>query len=317
MTQSPGSSQGPPPLPEIGAAHDAGAGVEPPPIPGETSFVVTGDSPCLACGYNLKGLSVFGRCPECGASVERSLRGNLLQFADPGYVKRLHLGAIIVVLSAGLPLLGGVIVFAGQIAIAQFQGDSTTGVGSEALHLLAPILEFVGSGAALLGWWLFSEPDPAQVGEDDGEKTRRWLRVMLVVLIASALAQLVVALLPGAARNLNAAAGNPFSSGMGTTVLILLGVQFLSALVKATMMCIAAMYIRVIAKRIPSYGIESFAKVLVWLFPLLMTVGYLLCVGPLAAWVLGIVIMSQCWNQIGKVRRAIDVAPSANSVSPV
>jgi len=291
--------------------------VEPPPIPGETSFVVTGESPCLACGYNLKGLSTFGRCPECGASVERSLRGNLLRFADPDYVKRLHLGAIIVVLSAGIPLVAGVIVIVWQIVFMQFLGARAAGMGSEAMRLLAPILEFVGSGIGLLGWWLFSEPDPAQVGEDDGEKTRRWLRVMLVVLIASALGQLVVALLPGASRTLNAAAGNPFASGAGTIMLVLLGVQIVSALVKATMMCIAAMYIRVIAKRIPSPSIESFSKVLVWLFPVLMTLGYLFCgLGPLAAWILGIVIMSQCWNQIGKVRRDIELTPSDTGVNP-
>jgi hypothetical protein len=40
--------------------------VEPPPI--------DVDLPCAACGYNLRGLSVAGRCPECGAPVIESVR---------------------------------------------------------------------------------------------------------------------------------------------------------------------------------------------------------------------------------------------------
>jgi uncharacterized repeat protein (TIGR04138 family) len=39
---------------------------EPPPI--------DVDLPCAACGYNLRGLAVAGRCPECGAPVIASVR---------------------------------------------------------------------------------------------------------------------------------------------------------------------------------------------------------------------------------------------------
>jgi hypothetical protein len=29
----------------------------------------SGDRPCVICGYNLRGLSVFGECPECGTAT--------------------------------------------------------------------------------------------------------------------------------------------------------------------------------------------------------------------------------------------------------
>lgn len=38
-----------------------------------------GDLPCVRCGYNLKGLTVKGMCPECGTSV----RTTLLAVVDP------------------------------------------------------------------------------------------------------------------------------------------------------------------------------------------------------------------------------------------
>ncbi|MCC5823087.1 MAG: hypothetical protein JJU44_07340 [Planctomycetes bacterium] len=34
----------------------------------ERGGTVAGDTPCLACGYNLRGLPFGGRCPECGES---------------------------------------------------------------------------------------------------------------------------------------------------------------------------------------------------------------------------------------------------------
>ena len=40
---------------------------------------LTGDLPCVRCGYNLRGLSVRTVCPECGASV----RATILAVVDP------------------------------------------------------------------------------------------------------------------------------------------------------------------------------------------------------------------------------------------
>jgi len=50
------------------------------------------DLPCLACGYNLRGLALAGLCPECAAPVTRSRAGNLLKNREPGWVGRVALG---------------------------------------------------------------------------------------------------------------------------------------------------------------------------------------------------------------------------------
>src|ERR1051325_6785226 len=54
------------------------------------------DRPCLVCGYNIKGLETEGSCPECGTPVARSLRGFLLRYSAPDYLRTLMIGIIIV-----------------------------------------------------------------------------------------------------------------------------------------------------------------------------------------------------------------------------
>jgi hypothetical protein len=59
--------------------------------------VVTGnvdaDIPCRKCGYNLRGLAVDGRCPECATPVGVSINGELLRYSDPTFV----IGLIVII----------------------------------------------------------------------------------------------------------------------------------------------------------------------------------------------------------------------------
>ena len=54
--------------------------------------VIDRDTSCRRCGYNLRGLSTAGQCPECGAEVESSIGSRLLVFADPKWLKSLLRG---------------------------------------------------------------------------------------------------------------------------------------------------------------------------------------------------------------------------------
>ena len=91
--------------------------------------VLEEDTPCRRCGYNLRGLLPTGLCPECGTAVSYSIVGNLLKQADPGWLKRLHMGALVKICSIILSTLQ---------ALA-FAVDSTLGIAG-ALSLLANLL---------------------------------------------------------------------------------------------------------------------------------------------------------------------------------
>lgn len=50
------------------------------------------DLPCAGCTYNLRGLSVSGRCPECGKPIQASVAPERLLFADRDWLRRLRSG---------------------------------------------------------------------------------------------------------------------------------------------------------------------------------------------------------------------------------
>src|SRR4051812_24406743 len=62
----------------------------------DAAGVVVASVPCRRCAYNLRSLSVAGRCPECGAPVGVSIHGDLLRYADPQWLQNLSAGANLV-----------------------------------------------------------------------------------------------------------------------------------------------------------------------------------------------------------------------------
>src|SRR5262245_32299566 len=84
----------------------------PPPYPAsfnpnvDAAGTVTADSPCRKCGYNLRGLSVSGRCPECGTPVGLSVHGDLLRFSNPRWVRGLQRGVRLIIAALAVAIFG-------------------------------------------------------------------------------------------------------------------------------------------------------------------------------------------------------------------
>lgn len=278
-----------------------------PSTPAPPPLVVADSRPCLACGYDLKGLSAEGVCPECGAAVARSLKGNLLEFAAPEYLRTLNLGTLLIIWGAFAPLLaGGLTLAARGLAQSGYLSSFISGSGSE---VLAASLSVAGASVSLVGWFLFTRPDPGQVGVDGGEKARRWVRIMLIAEVAMNVATLVSAFIPSLAAAM-ASQGTPAGAGGAgiplAMIIVAVALVVMQFAVSATRAALGAWYVYTIASRIPDMGLRKFAKTMIWLFPLLMTVGYAACgLGPLSAWIISIVMASNCRKGVRAAREKI------------
>jgi len=257
---------------------------------------------CRGCGYELFGLPMDGVCPECGTPAARSMGPDLLIYSAPDFVEKLHRGVLIVlttlIVSILLVLVGlatGFVVSAGQ---QLFTG----------MAYLLGIVGVANSAAMAWGWWLTSSPDPASREGMRGEKARKLVRILTVVgLTLTILAQFASIILPFVMSAVPQIPQQPQPApggappAMTPALLAMAGVSMLIGLIKfvawAGLYFAQMYYIRWLSPRLPDQWVFDRAKLLMWLGPLLYTVGaFCLMIGPLVALVL-------YWNLLDRVRK--------------
>ncbi len=248
---------------------------EPPPRPAITEVVEAGIG-CRRCGYELRGLPAGGRCPECGTLVARSLHGDLLRYSDERYLAALHRGVVLILAAVAAQLVLAVLSIVAGISMAWAPAAAAS------LPLLASFAATTVSLVLLLGWWLFSAPDPAFAGTDRGTTARGVVR-------ATVAAEALLAAVGAAADAWSTTAiGRP----MGAMVMAVGAAQLMASAVR---FFASMLYLRWLAPRLPNAQVDARAKRLMWLGPVLYTVGALVCIGPLIAVVL-------YWNMLNWVR---------------
>ena len=140
------------------------------------------DIPCQHCRYDLRTLKPDGICPECGHPVSDSARDGLLRFSYPRWVKRLRLGALL--------LLIGI---AGSIAGSCIQTRYTARLPQKVGEVVRPqrglpVLEQTVSCAAQLivlgGLLLLTTREPVARSPESRHSPRLLLRTCLPVLCA-------------------------------------------------------------------------------------------------------------------------------------
>lgn len=263
---------------------------------------VESDLTCTRCGYNLRGLEITGKCPECGWAVESSLRGGLLRFAGPEYLSSLISGAFIIILAN----IGSLIlsVFAAVfVAVFLISFGITSAApqppGAAPAAPVMPSVDWVESAATILstllaiaslvGYWQFTAPDPATEQSEQPRAARRIVRVAVIVGIGILLALVVVALAGPRAAPANPA--NPLA--LATAMQLVAAVLNIAALIAGAVHFFAMMlYIRWLASRIPDPDLIQRTRLYIWLLPVLYTVGTLcLALGPLIALILYVVLL--------------------------
>jgi len=264
----------------------------PPPIQ-----LVEHDAACTRCGYNLRGLQVVGKCPECAWSIEASLRGGLLRFAGPEYLSSLALGAkIVIILNIANAVLGLVAVgIVATVALLSGSIQTTPGAPAPAMPSLGLIeasatgLGVLATSVSLIGYWLLTTPDPALSLSEQPRAARRVVRAAVAaVAIIQAVGMMVAFMTP------RLATGAPGPVNPGPAILIASGgLDILESVAGAVQFFAMMLYARWLAQRVPDSVMVERTKTYMWLLPLLYTVGSCLVVGPLVAWVLYLLLV---WN---------------------
>lgn len=262
---------------------------------------------CIQCGYSLRGLDAQGNCPECGTPVERSMRGNLLIHSAPDYLKQLHQGVFLIQASIALSFVFTILTIVVSFFTAFGMGGGGGGGGAGGAMVpgaggtaATVVLEWATSLTSIIGlwgWWLFSSPDPAFSGRDDGSQARQVVRITLVI---------------NAVVFFVSAVGSSVYFGNAHPILVTLGL--LSAVVWAVSFFASMLYLRWLTPRVPHEKAYKRAKTLMWLGPLLFIVGAAcFMLGPLVALVL-------YWNMLDWIRRDLKdlrVAVEADWSGPV
>jgi|GEM_PF-5287523 len=133
--------------------------------PGDEAALVDADR-CARCGYLLYGLADEQRCPECAFPVGASRQGPWLKFADPTWLRRIVIGAMVVAFTTAVmsatPLIWQLPFTAWQHAWLSF--------GLSIIYIFD-----------LAGYWLLTDPDPSGVGDAVGINVRKALRLFLLI----------------------------------------------------------------------------------------------------------------------------------------
>ncbi|MCO6435825.1 MAG: hypothetical protein J5J06_01910 [Phycisphaerae bacterium] len=117
----------------------------------DPNLTVARDVPCRRCGYNLRGLSPAGRCPECAAPVIVALQPDILAFADPRWLDTLACGQRLFGRGTWSYLFL-------SLVFSRFKAVLPPGVYTLLATMVLALLLFV----ILRGIWLILAPPPAE-----------------------------------------------------------------------------------------------------------------------------------------------------------
>lgn len=129
----------------------------------DENSMIAEDVVCRHCKYNLRGLDIQSRCPECGISIAWSTHGDFLRYSDPAWVKELSNGT--------LWMISAILV---GIAAFLFASSIVGGTGKV-------IIQLIGSGIGLVGYWKLTTPDPGYPELNPIWNIRQMTRILAVL----------------------------------------------------------------------------------------------------------------------------------------
>ncbi len=127
--------------------------------------VILVDRPCIRCGYNLRGLAIGGRCPECGELITRHAKrliDDSLVLCPTSFITAFATGAWLMFAGSAIAAITIALVVAGGLFGAFFGGVRGLFGAIAPIHLLG-----LGGGAWLCGMLILNlpRPKPAALGD--------------------------------------------------------------------------------------------------------------------------------------------------------
>jgi hypothetical protein len=186
---------------------------------------------CKRCGYNLCGLQPTGRCPECAAPIEFSMRGFYLRFADPQWLEKLALGTRLILWG----LLIAIVVDIAAMFMLRYD------------LFLRQMIAMAAGSIGYYGIWLLTEPDPGKFDEIAGITARKVVRGALLAGIGLQVVEIAVPRL----------ATSPTAN-----VMIVLAINLPAAVLRIVGEVAQLAYLQRLAGRIPNRILEDRANFL-------------------------------------------------------
>jgi hypothetical protein len=127
------------------------------------------DLTCVDCTYNLRGLLHDGSCPECGASIERSVHGDQLVHANPIWLKKVSNGMkwiITALFLAHLPLL------------TIFTPES---LDAKAAFVAVLANQCIAGALLCFGTFMFTAREPRLAHNEDPVNLRKTVRLFSII----------------------------------------------------------------------------------------------------------------------------------------
>lgn len=280
----------------------------------DASGMVVVTRKCVSCSYNLMGLMRDSLCPECGTPVANSLRDNLLINSSPVYLARIHKGVFLV--QAGIIVM--ILMFIGTRLSRLIAVFVAVGTGGGLGWMYAAIFAsaaamLVIAGMSLYGWWLLSEADPRANQNDRGESPRRIVRITVVVecfmLFASQFFSLASNFMGGGTWGTTPGSVTPTFGSTAHVFEIIASILTFGYLVALAVRYFASMlYLRWLAPRLPNDKAHTRAKLMLWLGPVLCTVGFALCgLGPVIAMIMYYNLLEWFRIDLKRIRKTLEL----------